>query len=263
MAKAELEQLLAGKFAAKHVKAAVGHYEKAVEEFQLGEWENTIAKCGKFTEAVLKVLWDHVGEVPPSGKDFKAGAIIDGLAQKPAAHHAETVRLTIPRGCRLVYDVASNRGGRHDPGEINPNQMDATLVVSTCSWILGELVRYSQKNAADLQAATEMVASINERKLPFSEEIDGRLYFSLKGLSGRDVVLLTLWKIHPRRMGKKELIAAAKRHGNSEANAAVGISRLYKVVDDDGNGSLRLLMSGVKEAEALIASKKAKGGTSK
>jgi hypothetical protein len=255
MAKEELEKLLTGKFAANHVKAAIGHYQKAIDEFHLGEWENSIAKCGKFAEAALKALWAHVGETVATGKDFKAGAVIDGLANKPGANHSDTIRLTTPRACRIVYDVASNRGGRHDPGEIDPNQMDATLVVSTSSWILAEMLRYSQKGAIDLQAATELVASLNERKFPFSEDIDGRLYFSLKGLSARDVVLLTLWKIHPRRMSKKDLIAAAKRHGNSEPNAAVGISRLYKVVDDDGNGNLRLLMSGVQEAEALIASK--------
>ena len=87
------------------------------------------------------------------------------------------------------------------------------------------------------------------------ENIDGRLYFSLKGLSARDVVILTLWRIHPGRMNRKELVAAAKRHGNSGANAAVAMSRLNKLVDDDGKGNLRLLMRGIQEAEALMESK--------
>lgn len=255
MAEEQVAKLLTAKFAAKYVNAAVTHYQKTVEEFQLSEWENSIAKGGKFIEAVLKALWAYAGEPVPTGKDFKAGMIIDGLAKKPAANLDDTVRLTMPRGCRLVYDVASNRGGRHDAGEVDPNQMDATLVVGTCSWILAEMLRFAQKGALDLEAVGQLVASLNQRKFPFAEDIEGRLYFSFKGLSARDVVLLTLWKIHPRRMSKKDLTAAAKRHGNSEANAAVGISRLYKVVDDDGNGNLRLLISGIQEAENLIASK--------
>jgi hypothetical protein len=254
MAEEAMAKLLGAKFAPKYVSAAVGHYQKTVEEFQLSEWENSIAKGGKFIEAVLKALWAHVGEVVPPGKAFKAGAIIDGLANKPAASD-DTVRLTMPRACRLVYDVASNRGGRHDAGDVDPNQMDATLVVSTSSWILAEMLRFAQKGAIHLDSVAQLVASLNQRKFPFTEDIDGRLYFSLKSLSARDVVLLTLWRIHPRRMSRKELTAAAKRHGNSAANAAVGISRLYKVVDDDGKGNLRLLMSGIQEAEALIMSK--------
>ncbi len=255
MAEGAVAKLLDAKFEMKYVSAAIGHYQDTVEEFQLGEWENSIAKGGKFVEAVLKALWAHVGEAVPTGKAFKAGSIMDGLGNKPAATADDTVRLTMPRACRLVYEVASNRGGRHDAGDVDPNQMDATLVVGACSWILAEMLRYAQKGAIGLDAVRELVASLNQRKFPFTEDIDGRLYFSLKGLSARDVVLLTLWQIHPRRMSKKELIAAAKRHGNSEANAAVGISRLYKVVDDDGKGNLRILMSGIQEAEALIASK--------
>ncbi len=222
-------------FATKYVNSAVGHYQGMVDEFQLGSWENSIAKGGKLVEAVLKALWDFVGETVPTGKHFKAGAIIDGLGNKPATFD-DTVRLTIPRACRLVYDVASNRGGRHDAGEVDPNEMDASLVVATASWILAEMLRFSQKG----------VIAVGEVS---------RLYFSLKGLSARDVELLTLWRIHPNRMSKDDLIAAAKRHGNSEANGKVGLSRLYKVVDDDGQGNLRLLLPGVEEAEKLINSK--------
>jgi hypothetical protein len=255
MAEKALQKLLCTKLSVQHVNSAITHYQKSVEEFQLGEWENSITKGGKFVEAVLKALWAHVGETVPAGKDFKAGVIIDGLAKKPTGTFDDTVRLTMPRACRLVYDVASNRGGRHDAGEINPNQMDATLVVSAASWILAEALRYSQKGALATNAATDLVTSLNERKLPFAEDVEGRLYFSLKGLGARDVVLLTLWKIHPRRMSKQDLIAAAKRHGNSEANAAMGVSRVNKIADDDGAGNLRLLVSGIREAEALIASK--------
>jgi hypothetical protein len=253
----QLADLMSAKFARRYVDAAVGHYEKVVDEFQLSKWENSIAKGGKFTEAVLKALWAFVGEVVPVGKAFKVDTIINGLANKPTTIE-DTVRLTMPRACRLIYDIASNRGGRHDAGELDPNQMDASVVVSTCSWILAEALRFSQKEALDLEAVERLVTSLNQRKYPFSEEIDGRIYFSFKGLSARDVVLLTLWKIHPRRTSKKELVATAKRHGNSEANAMVGISRLSKVADDDGDGNLRLLIRGIQEAEALIASKASK-----
>ncbi len=101
----------------------------------------------------------------------------------------------------------------------------------------------------------EMIASLTQRKYPFVEEIDGRLYFFLKGLGARDVALLTLWRIHPRRINKEDLIQAARRHGIREANARMGVARLHMLVDDDGAGNFRLLISGLQQAEALIASK--------
>jgi hypothetical protein len=247
-------KLVSKQFGTKYVNSAVSHHQGMVDEFQLSEWENSIAKGGKLVEAVLKALCDFVKEKVPTGKQFKAGAIIDMLGNKPATIN-DTVRLTIPRACRFVYDVASNRGGRHDAGELDPNEMDASVVVASASWILAELLRFSQKGAMAVSEVVELISSLNQRKFPFAEDIDGRLYFSLSGLSARDVELLTLWKIHPQRMSKDDLVAAAKRHGNSEANAKVGLSRLNKVVDDDGQGNLRLRLSGVQQAEELIKAK--------
>jgi hypothetical protein len=155
----------------------------------------------------------------------------------------------------VIYEVASNRGGRHDPDEINPNQMDATLVVSTSSWILADLLRYAQKGGVDAAAVSELIASLNQRKFPFFEEIDGRFYFSLKGLSARDVELLALRRAHPGRISEEDLVETAMRHGNKKANAEMGVSRLANLVDDDGDGNLRLRLSGVEAADKLIAQK--------
>lgn len=107
-----------------------------------------------------------------------------------------------------------------------------------------------------MASVSELVTALNERKFPFVEDIDGRQYFSLKGLGARDVELLALWRIHPRRMQKSEVIATAMRHGNKKANAEVGISRLRNLVDDDGAGNLKLRISGVEAAEKLIALKR-------
>jgi hypothetical protein len=254
MAEKTTEELLQASFDVKYVVAAVSHYQKAVEKFQLADWETCIAKGGKFAEAILKALWAHAGETVPPGKGFKAGAVIDGLAKKPGTHD-DSVRLTMPRACRLIYEVASNRGGRHDAGEIDPNQMDATLAVNTSSWVLAEMLRYSQKGLLNIKLVSERIVGLNQRKLPFIEDIDGRIYFSLKGLSARDVALLTLWKIHPGRINRKELIAAVQRHSNSKANAEKGVLRIKGLVDDDGSANLRLLVSAIGQAEELIAQK--------
>src|SRR5208283_621504 len=43
------------------------------------------------------------------------------------------------------YEIASNRGARHDADEIDANEMDARTVLALCAWILSEMVRFSQK----------------------------------------------------------------------------------------------------------------------
>src|SRR5213594_517743 len=116
--------------------------------------------------------------------------------------------LTAPRACRFAYDIASNRGARHDPGEIVPNQMDARAVVASASWILAEMLRYAQKGALDLAAVRELVDGLTQRQYQLIEDVDGRVYFHVRGASARDVALLSLWHKHPGRMTEAELIAA-------------------------------------------------------
>ena len=40
-----------------------------------------------------------------------------------------------------LYEIRNNRGVGHAGGDVDPNHIDATLVVATCNWIMAELVR--------------------------------------------------------------------------------------------------------------------------
>lgn len=243
--------LLKSVFPSKHVDAAVKHFEDAVEEFQLGKWDDAAAKGGRFIEAVLKTLWSHVGETVPAGKDFKAGAIMDRLEQKPKGSHPDTIRLTIPRACRFAYEVASNRGARHDADEIDASEMDAQTVVSLCAWVLAEMVRFSQKGR-DLKEPAEIVAGLMKRRYPFAENIDGRVYADI-GDSAKEVALVVLYYIYPKRMSRESLIETLVRHPFKKNNAAVAVARIAPYIDDDGTGMVRLRNAGLRKIEELFA----------
>jgi len=251
MKKQQIENLLTPTFPKKHVAALIGHFAKMVEEFQEREWENAIAKSGKFIEAVLKALFVGAGQALPGGRAFKADTFINGLGQLPATVH-DSIRLTIPRAARFVYDVASNRGGRHDPDEIDPNEMDATSSVMTCSWILAEMVRVAQKGVVNLDEAKTLVDSLVEKKYPLVEEVEGRMYFHLKDKTAPDVALMALARRYPTRMTRPDLVETVKRNGFSLNNARVAVTRISNMVDDDGDGNLRLLATGLKRAEELM-----------
>ena len=246
-----VNQLLKDKFPPKHVDSAVRHFKAMVEEFQKSQWDDSAAKGGKFIEAVLKALWTFVGETPPTGKNFKAGQIMTQLEQKPTGGHPETIRLTIPRACRFAYEIASNRGARHDAEEIDANEMDAGTVLSTCAWILSEMVRFSQKGL-NLVEAKLIVEGLMRRRYPFTEDIDGRIYVDIAD-SAHEAALLILWHVYPSRINNSDLIASLIRHGYTKGNANVTVSRLTPYVDNDGIGNLKIRNTGLRRAETLIA----------
>lgn len=246
------QKVLEKAFQRKHVGASLRYFTGTIEDFRRGEWEDCIAKAGKFIEAVLKALCVSANLTLPSGRGFKADTLINALAQISAGSHPDSVRLTIPRACRFVYDIASNRGGRHDPDEVDPNQMDANAVVTNCSWILAEMIRVATKGAVDLSETQRLVESLTEKKYPLFEEVDGRMYFHLENKSAPDVALLALAHRYPERMRKEELMRTIVRNTFTEANARVAINRIMKFVDDNGREEFRLLAPGLQKAEKIL-----------
>ena len=255
MAKIRIQELLVPHFPKNNISAALRHYTILVSEFQAGRWENCLFKIGKFVEAVLKALYIHVGNPLPSGRGFSADTIINGLENLPRGTYDDSIRVLTPRACRFIYDISSNRGGRHDPGDIDPNEMDAGVSVPTCSWILAELIRLSQKGVMDIEEAKALVDSLTTKKYPSIEEIDGRVYFHLRKKTARDVALLALALYHPRRLSKQNLIDTITRNQFTPANARMAVQRILSVVDNDGNDRLRILAPGLKEAEEILRAK--------
>jgi hypothetical protein len=249
-----LEALIAGTFEAKHVRAALQHYGEMQTAFQRGDWEKGIGRGGKFVEATMKALALHIGQSLPPLRQFKVGNVVNSLRGLASGTFSDSIRITIPRACEFVYDVASNRGARHDPGEVDPNRQDAEAVRATVSWVLAELLRYSQKGKVTQQQTADLIAGLMQRRYAPVEHVDDRTYFHIPDLSARKVAVLALWNRFPERMTRNELIAVCERHQYGTAAAKAGVARLAGLVDVDANGGMRLLQPGLAEAEQLLES---------
>jgi hypothetical protein len=246
-------------FETKHVTSLLNHYEALVDHFRVNEWDDCAAKGGKFVEAVVKALGAAAHVPVGKGRAFKVGTVINGLNGLAQGAVDEGIRITIPRCCQFIYDIASNRGGRHDAEEVNPNEMDAAAAVANASWVLAEMIRIAQKDAVDLGAAKEMVESLTERKYALVEVVDGRFYFLKKKKSGSEVAVVALATSHPTRIPREELVETVRRNGFSVNNARMAVSRLAGLVDDDGVGNLRLLATGRQKADEIMSAARGKG----
>lgn len=244
--------LLVPTFERRHVVALLRHFSDMTEEFQKGDWEGAIAKSGKFLEAVLKALHVRTGGTPPTGKHFKVDTIINALAATSPGSIDDSIRLTIPRACRFIYDVASNRGGRHDPDEIDPNEMDAQAVVTQASWVLAEMIRHAQRGAATMGEAKESVESLMRRKYPLIEKIDGHTFFHGHNASGTDVAMVILLDSYPRRVAPDDLVAQLESNKFSPNNARMAVGRIDRYVHRDKDGMLVLLAPGLAKAEQIV-----------
>lgn len=247
------ENLLVPVFAKIHVSAMLRHFSGSVEDYQKSEWEDCIAKTGKFIEAALKALYVRAtGNPAPKGKAFKVDGVINALAGMPAGSVDDSIRITIPRACRFVYEVASNRGGRHDPDEIDPNEMDAQAVATQCSWILGEMIRHAQHGAATHEDARRAVDALMRRKFPLIEEIDGHTYFHDHKASATDVALVILFNSYPTRISRDDLVAQLRANKFLPTNANMAVNRIDHYLHHDAQGKIVLLAPGLRKAEEII-----------
>jgi hypothetical protein len=129
--------------------------------------------------------------------------------------------------------------------------MDARTVLALGAWILAEMVRFSQKGN-DLALAKTIVDGLMKRRFPFAESIDGRVYADI-GKSARDVALVILYYIYPKRMSRDTLTATLLRHPFKKANASTAVQRIQQFIDDDGNDLIKLRNSGLRKVEELFA----------
>jgi hypothetical protein len=242
-------------FEQKHVGALLRHFSESVNAFENNKWESCISNASKFVEAVIKTLARYASLTLPNAREFKVNKFVNHLGQLEAAKFDDSVRLLIPRNCVFVYDIASNRGTRHDPGEIDPNKMDAIAVVQNISWVLAEMIRLSHKGVLKPDDAADVVDRLMEKRYPDIEEIDGRLYVNRDGLSAPDIALLVLERKYPARFGREALLATLLRHHHvTKNNAQVAMTRIKKFTDDDGQGNLKLRANGRQKVAGIRAS---------
>lgn len=163
--------LVAGGVPAELAREILDSFEDAKRRFYLGDYRPQAIDGGRFSEGVGRVV-----ELATSGtytslgsNTFKMDAVIKQAESSVGA--SDAMRLHIPRTLRLIYDIRNRRNAAHLRDNISPNVQDATLIVSTMGWLLGELVReYHQISAAEAQDLIEKLVS---RDVPMIQELDG------------------------------------------------------------------------------------------
>jgi hypothetical protein len=122
-------------------KALLGEYSSITDNFRAHRWGAAELSGGKFCEIVFTVLDGYPTKTyslsPQKPKDFvSACRKLESNTGVP-----RSFQILIPRMLPALYEIRNNRGVGHAGGDVDPNHIDATLVVSTCNWIMAELVR--------------------------------------------------------------------------------------------------------------------------
>jgi hypothetical protein len=145
----------------------LGAFNEIIKNYREHRWEPSELNGGKLCETIFTIVVGYLdgGKYPARAKkptQFPQACL--ALEQKYAhVPDSRSARILIPRVMIGLYDIRNNRGVGHAGAEVDPNHMDATVVVSTSKWLVAELVRLL--HVLTTAEATNIVESLIEREV--------------------------------------------------------------------------------------------------
>lgn len=221
----------------------ISAFHEIEKNYREHRWEPSELNGGKLGEVVYSILNGHITGTYPA-KATKPKRFNDACTALESAppKFSHSVRVSIPRALIVLYDVRNSRSVGHVGGDVDPNYMDATLVMGLAKWVVAELVRIF--HGVDTATATKMVEGITERTLPIIWEVGDVKRVLNTALPLRDATLLL---IYSATAGAVDRDLARWLEVSRLANYRRVLGGLHKdrlVEYDTGSGEIRISPTG-------------------
>lgn len=142
MTRSDIQTTLEATYPKELVDSLLTSYENALAEYKKGHWQYFGNEIGQFTEVARRVIeYQLDGKYTPLTE--KLSIFSEKVLTSLEGHSAtisEVYRVLIPRTLYAMYCLRNKRGMIHK-SNINPNKMDATVLLGNTKWILAELFR--------------------------------------------------------------------------------------------------------------------------
>lgn len=239
--------ILESGFNADIASAILDAYGEIERNYVLRKWKPSELDAGHFVESVRRAL-DL--ELTGTYRTFNHSLprfddnVIRNYEQQTGD---QSYRILIPRVLKAIYNIRNRRGVAHI-SDVNPNEMDATLILYNVIWVLAELLRL--KSGLTLDETQAMIDKIIERQCSVIWKEGNITWILDTRMSAREQVLVLLYDDSPKMdTDLQEII----EYSNS-TNFKKILKRLHqqKFVFYHEDGNCRLSPSGIRIAEEII-----------
>lgn len=230
-------------------------FNEIVKNYREHKWEPSELNGGKLCEAVYTVVvgWLEGGKYPARAKKpnrFPQTCL--ALEQKYAqVPDSRSPRILIPRMMVGLYDIRNNRGVGHAGAEVDPNHMDATVVLYTAKWLMAELVRLL--HTLHIDEATAIADALIEREVAWVWTLGDKKRVLHTGMTWKQQTLVLLLT-EAGDLAEADLFRWLEHPNLPDLRKAV-LRPLHKARHIDYDAEKRtvtLLPPGVTAAEALV-----------
>lgn len=225
-----------------------------VRNYRENRWEPSELNGGKFCEVVYSILRGHVDGAFPQ-RPSKPRNMVDACKALEAhsANFPRAITVQIPRMVVALYEIRNNRGVGHIGGDVDPNHMDARVVLETSKWILADLVRVFHAQNISTEEASALVDAITDRTVPVVWRTGDVRRVLDPTMSKRDQTLLLLYSVSSR-VSASELFDWVE-HSNFTIYKRDVLRRSHaaRLIEfDQRSGSVSLSPTGIREVETRL-----------
>ncbi|MGE0115240.1 MAG: hypothetical protein AB7T07_10210 [Steroidobacteraceae bacterium] len=142
----------------------LAEFSAIISNFTERRWASAELSGGRFCEIVYTILDGHARS-SYAASPMKPSNFVDACRRLEGNTGVpRSFQILIPRLLPALYEIRNNRNVGHVGGDVSPDFMDSSAVVSMSSWILAELVRVL--HAVSTDEAQAVVTELAERRLP-------------------------------------------------------------------------------------------------
>jgi hypothetical protein len=232
----------------KHLAdAIINAYQEIERNYVLRKWKPSELDAGHFVEAVRRAIdLELTGTYIPLRKNLPNfnDQVIRHYEQQ-AGH--ESFRMLIPRVLKAIYNIRNKRGVAHI-SDVDPNEMDATFILSSVKWVLAELLRL--KSGLPTSQTQDLLDAIVERHCPIIWKESGIVTILRPKMKAQDQALVLLYDQSP--IQDSELQQMIEYKSTSTFKKLLKALHKAKAIYYHEDGNCRISPKGVQEAETLI-----------
>lgn len=145
-------------------KPLLAEYSQIVMNFMEHRWASAELSGGRFCEIVYTILDGHARGTYPALPSKPANFVDACRRLESNSAVPRSFQILIPRLLPALYEIRNNRNVGHVGGDVDPDSMDSSAVLSISSWVLAELVRVF--HGVGTQDAQRIVDELSERRMP-------------------------------------------------------------------------------------------------
>lgn len=159
MTRSDIQVSLEHVYPSELAESLLTNYENSLREFKKENWQYFGNEIGQFIEVSYRMIeFQLEGEYTPLAKKLPIfNERVLTKWENCDSTYAEVYRIIIPRCLYAMYCIRNKRGMIHKT-HINPNRMDATILLNDTKWILSEFFRLASTKS--FEETEEIIESI-------------------------------------------------------------------------------------------------------